>query len=100
MDRQPVKVQPQMDIQKSMNRQQEAECSHPNKQVMIPFPDSAPEPVLRPEAETEKLKNSIKICFLLLFLLLFLLGPTLHMSHNANSVCPPCKGQEITISLE
>lgn len=36
MDRQPTKTQPQTEIRKSKNRQQEAECSQPNKQVMTP----------------------------------------------------------------
>lgn len=41
MDGQLTKGQPQMDTKKSKNRQQEAESSHPNKQVMLSGPGPA-----------------------------------------------------------
>lgn len=47
-DGQLTKVQPKMENKKSSNRQQEAEGSCLNKEVIIPCPGSGPEPVSRP----------------------------------------------------
>lgn len=48
MGGQMTKVQPKTGTQKSRNRQQETESSHPNKQAMLPCPGSAPQPVFTP----------------------------------------------------